>query len=430
MLKITRTLESETEVSIVVTVDSETLAEAKQHSVAKLSKDVKIQGFRAGKAPANLIEKAIDPAKLAEEFLNDAINHAYPKAISQEKLNPIAQPKIEVTKFVPYEVVEFKAIISVLGKIKLGNYKALKAKMPNTKVSEDDIQRVIENMRLQMATRKDVDRASKQDDQVWINFNGKDSKGVEVKGAKGDNYPLVLGSNTFIPGFEDHVVGMRPGEEKDFDVTFPKDYGVKALQSKKVTFHVEVVKVQEIIKPAVDADFVKKVAPDLKNVEELKADIKKQLAVEAQNQDKRTYENALVAELVEKSEVNLPKELVEEQAENVMRDLQQNLIYRGQTMQEYLDNIGMTAEEQREKEVLPEAERRLKAGIILSEVAEKEDIIVTPEELEIRIGVLKQKYPSDEQMQKQLSDPNYRREIGAQLLTEKTVARIVSLNNK
>ena len=99
-------------------------------------------------------------------------------------------------------------------------------------------------------------------------------------------------------------------------------------------------------------------------------------------------------------------------------------------MQEYLDNIGMTAEEQREKEVLPEAERRLKVGIILSEVAEKEDIIVTPEELEIRIGVLKQKYPSDEQMQKQLSDPNYRREVGAQLLTEKTVARIVSLNNK
>ena len=428
MLKITRKDTSETEIELTIVVSSETLALAKKHAVEKLGKNVKVTGFREGQAPLSLVEKSIDPALLAEEFMNEAINHSYPDAVAQEKISPIAQPRVEVTKFVPFELVEYKASISVLGTIKLANYKALKVAKPTTVVSKKDVDKVVENMRVQLATRKDVEHAAKLEDQTWINFSGKDQKGKEVKGAKGDNYPLVLGSNTFIPGFEEHVLGMKASEEKDFSITFPKDYSVKALQSKKVTFHVEVIKVQEITKPSIDKEFVEKVAPGLSSVEDLLTDIKKQLAVEASSNDVRAYENALVAELVEKSSVNLPDELVNEQAENVMRELQQNITYRGQTMQEYLEGIGMTDDEQREQEILPEAKRRLKAGILLSEIAEKESVSVTPEELDVRISALKERYASDAEMQKQLQDPNSRRELGAQLLTEKTLAKIVLLN--
>jgi len=427
MLKITRTNTSETEIELTITVDADTLARSKKHAIEKLGKNIKVTGFREGQAPASLVEKSIDQAVLAEEFLNEAINHAYPDAVAHEKINPIAQPRVEVTKFVPYELVEFKAVISVLGEIKLASYKALKVSRSTTAVTKKDVDKVVENMRVQLATRKDVERASKLEDQVWINFDGKDDKGKQVKGAKGDNYPLILGSNTFIPGFEEHVIGMKAGDEKDFTITFPKDYNVKALQSKKVTFHIEAVKVQEITKPTVDKAFVEKVAPGFSTVEELMADIKAQLGVEANSNDKRAFENALVAELVDKSSVDLPEELINEQAENVMRELQQNVTYRGQTMQEYLEGIGMSAEEQREKETLPEARRRLKAGILLSEIAEKEAISVSPEELDMRVSELKERYASDTEMQKQLQDPNSRRELGAQLLTEKTLNRLVEL---
>jgi trigger factor len=429
MLKITRTDESKTEITLTITVNAEILAVSKKHAIEKLGKDVKVTGFRAGNAPANLVEKAIEPSVLAEEFLNEAINHSYPEAIRLEKINPIAQPRVEVLKFVPYDMVEYKATISVLGDIKLADYKKLGVQKAITAVTKKDVQKVIDNMQVQLATRKDVDRAAKVEDQVWINFDGKDAKGVAVNGAKGDNYPLVLGSNTFIPGFEDHVLGMKTGEEKEFTITFPKDYGVKALQSKKVSFKVDVIKVQEIEKPAVDKEFVEKVAPGLTSVEDLHEDIKKQLQVEASSKDVHAYENAIVAELIEKSSVDLPDELINEQAENVLRELQQNIMYRGQTMQEYLDGIGMTADEQREKEVLPEAIRRLRAGILLSEVAEKEAVAVTPEELQDRIATLKERYASDAEMQKQLKDPNAQREIGAQLLTEKTLAKIVDYNS-
>lgn len=427
MLKITRTDESKTEISLTILVDDETLAIAKKHAVEKLGKNVKITGFREGNAPASLVEKAIDPSALAEEFLNEAINHAYPDAVRAEKINPIAQPRVEVLKFVPFTMVEFKATISVLGEIKLANYKKLGVQKSVTAVTKKDIEKVIENMQTQLAARKDVERAAKNGDQAWINFDGKDAKGEPVNGAKGDNYPLVLGSNTFIPGFEDHVIGMKAGDDKEFTITFPKDYGVKALQSKKVTFKVEVVKVQEIEKPAVDKAFVEKVAPGIETVEQLHDDIKKQLQVEAASNDNRAYENAIVAELVAKSEVDLPQELIDEQAQNVLRDLQQNILYRGQTMKEYLESVGMTEEEQHEKEILPEAKRRLKAGILLSEIAEKEAISVSPEELQDRVAVLKERYASDVEMQKQLNDPNAQRELGAQLLTEKTLKRIVEL---
>jgi len=428
-MHITRNNISDTKVTLDITIDNDVLRHSKQRAVDALSKDVKVPGFRAGKAPAAMIEKAINPALLQEEFLNHAINHAYSSALAEEKVNAASQPSIEVTKFVPYTTVEFKATLEIIGPIKLADYKKLKSTHTSEPVSKEQIQEVIENIRTQFAIKKDVDRAAKASDQVWLDFDGKDDKGKEVKGAKGTNYPLTLGSNSFIPGFEDHIVGLKAGDDKDFTISFPKDYGVKALQSKKVTFTVSIIKVQEIEKPKVDEELIKKVSPELTTLKELEADIKKQLETEAQKNSQRTFENAMIAELVEKSDVVVPEGLVNEQSENVMKELRQNITYRGQTFEEYLEAVGMTEEEQREKEILPEANRRLKAGLILSEIADKENITVSDDELNIRVSVLKQRYPSDPEMQKQLNSTNGRREVGSQLMTEKTVAKIISLNS-
>lgn len=428
-MQITRNNLSDTKVTLDITIDSDLLTHSKQHAIDALSKDVKVPGFRAGKAPAAMVEKAISPSVLQEEFLNHAINHAYSTALVEEKVNAASQPSIEVTKFVPYTTVEFKATLEIIGPVKLADYKKLKSTKVETPVSKEQVQEVIENIRTQFAVKKDVELAAKIGDQVWLDFDGKDDKGKEVKGAKGTNYPLTLGSNAFIPGFEEHVIGLKTGDDKQFTISFPKDYSVKALQSKKVTFAVSIIKVQEIEKPPIDEELIKKVSPELSTLKELEADIRKQLKTEAEKNSQRTFENTIIAELVEKSEVVIPEGLVNEQAENVMRELRQNISYRGQTFEEYLEAVGMTEVEQREKEILPEANRRLKAGLILNEIANREDITVSEEEQDIRVSVLKQRYPSDPEMQKQLDSANGRREVGSQLMTEKTVAKIISFNN-
>jgi trigger factor len=426
MQKTTRTNTSETEIKLEIVVNEATLVEAKKRALAKLSRSVKITGFREGKAPASLVEKSIDPNALADEFLNEAVNLAYPEVIVAEKINPVARPIVTITKVAPYTTVEFTAIVTVIGEVKLADYKNLKSKREVIAPDKADIEQVIGNMQTQLASKKDVERAAANKDQVWINFAGKDSKGEVVKGATGDNYPLVLGSNTFIPGFEEHLVGLKAGDDKEFTITFPGDYGVKALQSKKVTFACTVLKVQEVVMPELDAEFVKKVAPQHSTIAELREDIKTQLAYEADGKADRAYENALVGEIVAGSTVALPKELIDEQAENVKRELAQTIVYRGQTMEEYLQAVGMTAEEQNEKEVLPEAERRLKAGVLLSDIADAEKLDVSEEEINMRVTVLKQRYASDAEMLKQIDGQNGRRELGSQILTEKTVAKIIS----
>lgn len=415
---------SETKLKIHVAVSVEILKQAREHAVRNLGKNVKVTGFREGKAPAHLIEKNIDQGLLQSEFIEEAINHSYPEAVTKENIRPVLQPQISLTKFVPFSTVEYTAEVEILGEVKLADYKKIKKVRPVAEVTDEEVAKVIENMQRQMAEKTEVDRAAKTGDEVWIDFEGTDEKGEPVSGASGTDYPLALGSNTFIPGFEDNLVGLKTGEKKSFTLTFPKDYGVKAMQGRKVTFACTVKNVKEVTLPKVDDEFVKKVSP-VKTVKELKEDVKQQLSIEKQRQSDNDFEAEVINEVTDKSEVTLPEGLVNEQVEIVLNELKQNLTYRGMTFPEYLENNGMTEEQQREKEILPEAKRRLKAGLVLSEISEREKIMVTEEELEVRLQALKDRYKNDPQMMAELDKPENRRDITARLLTEKTIVMLV-----
>jgi len=423
-MKVTTKKLTTTQYELSFSVDEPTLKLAKEHSINKLSKGVKLAGFRAGKAPRHMVEKAIDVQLLQNEFINEALNHSLSNVLEDEKIRPVTQPKIELVKFVPYGLVEFKVIVDVLGPIRLPDYKNLGVIKQELKIESSDVDQVIKNLQKHMATKNDVDRHSKTGDQIWIDFEGKDSKGELVNGASGKDYPIVLGSNTFIPGFEENLVGLKAEEEKTFTLSFPKDYGVKALQSRKVTFKCRVNKVQEVLEPELNDDLAKKANPSLSNVKELKEDIKKQLTIERTRQIEQEYDNALVAAVVDGTKVEIPDTVIEENVNNVMRDISQNLLYRGQTFKEFLDNLNETEESYREKEILPEARRRVVAGIALSEIADKEGIQITPEELELRLRVLKGQYSSDEKMKQELETEDGRRTVAGKLLTEKTIAKI------
>ena len=208
-----------------------------------------------------MIEKTIDQQQLQSEFIDEALNHAYRAAVTEAKVRPVLPPKVSLTKFVPFSTLEFTADVEVLGKIVLADYKKLKITRPKAKVEAPEVDKVIANMRRQMATKTDVERPAKYEDEVWIDFVGSDEKGKPVKGADGKDYPLLLGSKTFIPGFEDELLGKKASDETTFTLTFPKDYGVSAMQGKKVTFLVKVTKVKEVKLPELNDEFVAKISP-------------------------------------------------------------------------------------------------------------------------------------------------------------------------
>jgi trigger factor len=409
----------ETLAHITLAASEEELAKIKHKVLKKLAPKVKLAGFRPGKAPLELIEKNIDQAQLQSEFLDEAVNTLYIAALKEERLRPVGQPKVEVKKFVPFTTLDLELELPVVGTVTLPNYKKTTLKRAEVKVSKEEIEQVITNLSLRAAEKKEVTRAAKNGDEATIDFKGVDAKGKPVKGADGTGYPLALGSGTFIPGFEDNVVGMKVGEEKEFTVTFPKDYGVKTLQNAKVTFTVTLQKLNEVVKPKIDDAFAASVGP-FKTLADLKADIKKQLEHEAKHKVERDFEAALLDSITEKTKVEIPDSLIDEQKELVVQEVRQNAVQRGITYQEFLEQQGLSEEEFVKKEIEPEALRRIKAGLVLSEIGDIEGIDVTPEELEARLQQLKGQYP-DKQMQAQLDQPEARREINARLRSEKVI---------
>jgi trigger factor len=427
-MQIKREQLSPTKVKLTIGAEAAELENIKKHVLDHLKGNVKVPGFREGKAPANLVEKQIDPTVLQSEFLDHGVNDLYVEAVQRENLRVVAKPEITVTKFVPYTTLEFTGEVEVVGEIKLPNYKNIKVTRQKVEVTAADVNNVIDNLRQRAATREEVKRAAKNGDEVTIDFKGVDAKTKEpIEGADGTAYPLVLGSKSFIPGFEEEVVGLNVGDEKTFDIVFPKDYGAVDLQNRKVTFTINVHKIQDLKEPKVDDEFAASVGP-FKTVADLKADIKNQLRAEKQQEADRQFDNELLQKIAEKAEVVIPEALVEEEVDRIEEEEKRNVLYRGQTWQEHLDQEGVTAEEHR-KRSKEGAELRVKAGLVLGEISQVEKITVTPEELEVRLMLLKNQYP-DPAMQAELEKPENIRDIQSRMLTEKTLNLLRKNNAK
>lgn len=410
---------SDTSIELTIVAEADELSDAKNKVLKHLSHNVKVAGFRQGQAPLAMVEKGIDSERLQSEFLEHTINDLYIQAATEANLRAVAQPQISLKKFVPFTALEFTATVDVIGKITLPDYKKFRLAKPVVKVSAADINEVIDNLASNSADKKPVDRAAKMGDEVVIDFEGTDvEKNEPVSGAKSSDYPLKLGSNAFIPGFEDKVVGLRAGDDKTFKITFPKDYGVAALQGREVSFAIKVKSVNELVKTKIDDEFAAKLGP-FKTLADLKTDVKKQLEQEKSQQADRDYNNEMITQLAKKTKVSIPENVIEDELNAMDRDERQNLVYRGQTWEEHLKQEGVTEEEHRERNK-PIAEERVKAGLMLAEIAKKEGIEVRDDEIDARINVLKTQY-SDPQMQTELDDPKNRRSIASRLMTEKTV---------
>lgn len=419
---------SDTSVELGIVADTAELDEIKTETLKHMRQHVKVAGFREGQTPLAMVERNADQNTLQAEFLDNAVNRLYVDAATEAKLRPVGQPQISIKKFVPFTALELTATVEVIGQITLPDYKKFRLAKPVAKVVAADVNEVLENLRNRTADKQAVSRAAKDGDEVTIDFAGTDLKTKEpVNGATGNDYPLQLGGNTFIPGFEENLIGLKTGDEKTFTVTFPKDYGVAALQNREVSFAVTVKEVKELALPKLDDAFAATVGP-FKTLAELKADIKKQLEQEKLQQAERDYNNDLITKLAAKTTVALPEGVINEELDSMDRDERQNLMYRGQTWEEHLKQEGITEEQHRERNK-PLAEDRVKAGLMLAEIAEAEGLSVTNDEIDVRLQLLKGQY-SDPEMQSELDKQENRRSIASRLLTEKTIIRLTEYATK
>lgn len=420
---------SDTKISLSVSLGVEELKHAKDHAVKALAPKVRVAGFRPGKVPAAVAEKNIDTSALASEAIEHAINDALNEIVKTEDIRVLDRPSVELGEFKPYESLEFTAVIDILPAVTLGDYKKLTAKKEKIVVGKKDIVEVLTRMRQGFAEKKTVQRAVKDGDEVIIDFVGHDVNGELVAGAAGSDYPLLVGSHTFIPGFEEGIIGHVPGDTFELSLSFPKDYHSETLKGVNVVFKIDLKAVSEVTLPEVDDDFAKRAGP-FQTAKELHADIENEIKTQKDRVADDNYKDALLGELVEKSKVPVPEILVDDQMKSIEQDSMQNLMYRGITPEQYIESQGFTDREQwREKEFRSLAIRRVSSGLVLAELSKVEKIEVSQAELEARLSEMKQQYP-DPKTQQQMDTPDSRRDIANRVLTEKTIARLVEINTK
>lgn len=419
---------SDTKVAVNVTLGVSELKDAELAALNELGKDIKVPGFRKGKVPVSVVSKNVNPNVLAQKTLESALSKAVADAFISEKLQALDRPEVEVKKFVPGSELEFTAESEVMPKIKIGDYRNLKSTAKKVSVTKKDIAEITDRLKKGFSSKKTVQRPAKLTDEVNIDFEGK-KDGIAFDGGKGEKYDLVLGSNSFIPGFEDGIIGKKTGETFDLKLTFPEDYHADNLKGAEVVFTTTINEIKEVVEPELNDELAAKAGP-FKTVEELEDDIKREITKQKETEATEKLKDDLVAELVEKSTVPVPDVLLKDQMKLIEQDTNRNLMYRGMSIDDYIKSLKYKDKNDwLENEVRPIAEKRVKAGLLLAELSKVEKIEATENELLEKINQLGKQY-SSEDMRKHLKTPEVQRDVANRILTEKTVDRLVSLNSK
>jgi trigger factor len=420
---------SKNQIEVQVVSEVSELKDAQKKAIARLGKDVKVPGFRAGKAPENILAMHIGESRLSDETVNEVVNRALVDILVKEQIQPLDRPNVKVTKFVPLQVLEFTVELEIIPPVKLGGYMNLKAKKAKNAISDQDIDKVIEQLRTNEAKKQPVKREIADGDEVILDFTGL-KNGKEFDGGKAKDYPLVIGSNSFIPGFEPALIGHKSGQEFDVPLSFPKDYHAKGLAGAKVVFKVKIHKVNEVKKPAVDDKFAAQVTGgQIKKAGDLRADIKRELSARAEFEAGEKLKGELLAELVKKSTVEAPTVLVDDQVRALEDDFRNNLKYRGMTEQQYFDSQKFkNHDDWVKRELRPQAEARVKNGLILAELAKAEHIEVTDAEIEARQNQIVAQY-NDPQLKDRFNSPEFKRDLSNRIATEKALDKLVAYNS-
>lgn len=416
MTKATISKREPAELELTITVSKEELHSAKQAVLASLKPNLKIAGFRPGKAPDEIAERHVDQAKFQLDVVERVLAASYTEAIEGHKIRPLAEPKVEVTKFVPFDEMEYKAHVAIVPEVDF-DYTKVRVKYAAPKVTEQDVKEALEALQKQAAERKTVERAAKVGDEVRFDFEGV-REGKPVEGAAGMNHMLELGSGKFIPGYEEELVGLKKGDEKTFDITFPEEYHAEDLAGKVVTFTVKVHEVREIVVPKLDDEFAKSMA-QLDSLQALKDDIKQNLVAGKEEDYRKDYENAVLEKILKDVKLPVAKSLEDDQAHELEHQYEQQVESSGMKLEDYLKVQGKDPKAFHQ-ELHDEARRRIQIGLIIRDVVEKQKFTATVEEVEGNVEQMRMNY-SDPKVLAELDKYEFRSDLANRMVTQKAV---------
>lgn len=410
---------------VIAELDAKDLKKQRELAVKALGKNVKVAGFRAGSTPIKLIEEKLDPNQVASESASRCVDAAFVAAIKEFNLDILGTPKLEIKEIVDGEKMVIEFIGNIKPEIELADYTKWPKVKLSSKVDKKEIDETLAQLQQNMAKDAEVERAAKDGDRVWFDFKGTDEDGKEIPGASSKNYPLVLGSKSFIPGFEEEVVGLKVGDEKEFWITFPKDYHSASLQNKKVKFKIKVHKIAELKKPELDDEFAKQIG-GFKNLDELKADIEAGLSERAERSQREEAKDKLAEKLGMESKFETPDILVEENVESGLNNAKRQATEAGKKFEDFLKENGFKDEEELiKKEARPQAEKQVRISLSLRAVADKENLSITKEELDQYTSVLLQQYAHPD-ARAQITSPNEQARIEGRLLADKVLDFLLS----
>ena len=404
--------------TVVVEIDKELMESGVNKAYMKARKNIMIPGFRKGKAPRKMIESMYGAHVFYEDGLEEIFPQIYDFAIARQDFKAIGRPTLKDMQIGDDNIVTLTLTTEVYPEVTLGQYKGLEVEKAEAEVSDAQVQAELDRMAENVASTETVDRPAQMGDTVNIDFEGFDS-GVPFDGGKGENHDLKLGSGSFVPGFEEQLVGMSAGEEKDIDITFPEDYH-KDLAGKAVVFHVKVNKVTVTMVPEQDDEFAKDVS-SFETLEELKADIRAKAIAEQEKQIQSAFETAAVEKAAENTTVDMPEALVERELDSQMDRFAYQLQMSGYSMEQYAKMMGGDVNTMR-KAFRPTAEKQAKVSVTLEKIVEVEGITVSDEEIAAEIDSLAAQYQMEASKVKELVPAD---ELTESLKTRKATKIIV-----
>ena len=378
------------QVALTIEVGAEEFEAAVQKAYLKQRSKINVPGFRPGKAPRKIIEKMYGAEVFYEEAVNMILPDAYEAAVAEQKLEVVGYPDVELED-VNANGCTFKCTVPVYPEVKLGKYKGLEAPKAEVKVGAADVTARLNEMADRNSRLVSVDRKVKKGDTANIDFEGFDN-GVAFEGGKGDNFDLEIGSGSFVPGFEDQLIGMAAGEEKDINITFPEDY-TPELAGKPVVFHVKIneVKVKEV--PAIDDEFAKDVS-EFDTLKDLKADIKKKMTEERETAAQRGFEDTLMQKVADGIKADIPDAMVDAQAEQMIENFKQQMASQGIPFDQYLKMTGTTVEDFKAQAKEP-ALGQVKMDLAVAAIVKAEKLDATEEEIEAEMKKVADQYSMD-----------------------------------
>lgn len=408
---------------LTVEVDNAEFLKAIDVAYKKNRNKFNLPGFRKGKAPKEMIMKMYGPQVFFEDALNEILDKTYPEAAKESGLEIVSRPEIGVEQIGMDQNVIYTATVAVKPEVTLGEYKGVTVEKAETTVSAKEVNEKLAAELEKNARVVEVEREIKKDDIANIDFVGS-VDGVEFEGGKGEDYPLTIGSGTFIPGFEDQLIGHKAGETVDVKVTFPENYGAKDLAGKEALFVTTIKTVKEKQVPAADDEFASEVS-EFDTLDEYKKDLKKTLKEEKEKAATTTNERNVIAKVVENASVEIPAPMLEAQLDNMLYDYQTRLAQQGIPMDQYLKITGQTVEQIKDQ-MKESAEKNLKTSLVIEAIMEKENITVAEERVDEEFKKIAEQYKMEyDELKKTVSEEqkeSMKREIAFQETIDMLVA--------